>query len=444
METVQQEVEGQAPAAVPVSSQGPQWRPVTCLAFRFVFIYLVLYNLPFPVGTLPHTEKAADKYAAIWHAMVPWVGRHLLHLHQAIAVFTNGSGDTTYDYVLVLCYLLLAAAAAVVWSIADRGRLNYRALHKWLRLYVRFSLGGTMIAYGAFKVIQSQFPAPTLSHLLEPYGESSPMGLLWTQMGASHLYNVFAGLAEMGGGVLLFVPRLTLLGALLLTGALSNVFMLNMSYDVPVKLYSFHLLLMAVFLVAPDLRRIANCLVLSRRVEPAVEEPLFKRKGLNRGALAFQLVFGAVFVGAFLYQSREQTKQYGALAPRPALYGIWSVDEFVLDGAVRPPIMTDGLRWQRLIFEQPEALTVQSMSGADQYFKLKMDAANKTFSLGKFGEKDKNWTAASAFTQPQSDRLMLEGKLDGKPVQVKLERTDTKFLLTTRGFHWINEFPFNR
>jgi hypothetical protein len=51
-----------------------------------------------------------------------------------------------------------------------------------------------MIGYGSYKVIQSQFPAPTLLRLLEPYGQSSPMALLWTLMGASKSYNLFTGL----------------------------------------------------------------------------------------------------------------------------------------------------------------------------------------------------------------------------------------------------------
>jgi len=444
MATAQPEVESQTPAVIPESSREKQWRPVTRIAFRFAFVYLFLYNLPFPLGVLPGTDKAADKYAAIWHAIVPWVGGHVLHLSHPITIFTNGSGDTTYDYVWVLCYLVLAAVATMVWSIADRGRTNDGALYKWLRLFVRLSLGGTMIAYGASKVIQSQFPAPYLARLVQPYGESSPMGLLWTFMGASRAYNVFAGLAEMIGGVLLFVPRLTTLGALILIGVLSNVFMLNMSYDVPVKLYSFNLLLMAVFLAAPDLRRLANFLVLHRAAEPATQDPLFKRRPFNRAALAVQLILGAVFVVTLLYQSRQNTKQYGALAPKSPLYGVWSVDQFGLDGAVRPPLLTDQVRWQRVIFDSVNLLTVQSMNGENQYFRIKLDAAQKTFSLGKYGDQNKNWRADFTFAQPQPGQLVMEGRLDGKSVEVKTHRTDSKFLLNTRGFHWINEYPFNR
>ncbi len=75
------------------------------------------------------------------------------------------------------------------------------------------------------------------------------MGLLWTFMGYSKTYNLFTGLVEFTAGALLFIPRLSTLGSLLSVGALANVLLLNLSYDVPVKLYSFNLLLMGLFLM---------------------------------------------------------------------------------------------------------------------------------------------------------------------------------------------------
>jgi len=58
---------------------------------------------------------------------------------------------------------------------------------------------------------------------------------------------------------------------------LLTVFLLNMCYDVIVKLYSFHLLIIALVLVAPHLRRLADLLLFNRRVEPARETRLFAR-----------------------------------------------------------------------------------------------------------------------------------------------------------------------
>src|SRR5581483_1592624 len=123
-------------------SAAPRWSLASRIAFRLVFAYFVLYNIPFPVGLLPFTDTLSERYDRIWHAIVPWVGKHLLRLSSDITIFTNGSGDTTYNYVQVLCFLVLAVMVAAVWSVLDRKRPNYVRLYQWLRLYVRFALAG--------------------------------------------------------------------------------------------------------------------------------------------------------------------------------------------------------------------------------------------------------------------------------------------------------------
>jgi hypothetical protein len=99
-----------------------------------------------------------------------------------------------------------------------------------------------MITYGVLKVIELQFSPPTPDRLIQTYGESSPMGLIWTLMGFSSLYCFFGGAGEVLGGLLLSLRRTTLLGALVCIGVLANVVMINLSFDVPVKLFSSHLL----------------------------------------------------------------------------------------------------------------------------------------------------------------------------------------------------------
>src|SRR6202035_2551729 len=183
------------------------WSPAKRALFRFVFAYLVLYNFPFPLDYIPYVGMIASPYQELWNALVPWVGRHLFHADAS--VLPNGSGDTTYNYVQVFCFL---AIASIVWTIRDRKRAHYARLHEGLRIYVRFALAAAMISYGAGKVIKSQFPDPSLDRLLQPYGDASPMGLVWTFMGSSTAYTFFAGAAEMIGGLLLTVRRTTLLG----------------------------------------------------------------------------------------------------------------------------------------------------------------------------------------------------------------------------------------
>jgi len=87
--------------------------------------------------------------------------------------------------------------------------------------------------------------------MLEAIGDQSPMGLLWNFMGASAPYTIFGGLGELIGGLLLTNRRTALLGALISAAVMSQVVMLNFSYDVPVKIYSSELLLTARVLIAP-------------------------------------------------------------------------------------------------------------------------------------------------------------------------------------------------
>src|SRR5580765_5723381 len=222
---------GSPPESVPLVS----WSSVTRIGFRLSFVYFILYSFPFPIDLIPFTDFLDANWSRLWRALVPWIAEHVLHLSYKITVFTNGSGDTTFDWIRTLSYAVLAITAAVVWSVLDRKRLNYQKLYGWLRLYVRIVLAAALLSYGAVKVIPNQMPDPPLSRLLTTNGDSAPMSLLWTFMGASRSYEMFAGLMEMLGGILLLFPRFTTLGALVSAATMFNVFMMNMSYDVPVK-----------------------------------------------------------------------------------------------------------------------------------------------------------------------------------------------------------------
>jgi uncharacterized membrane protein YphA (DoxX/SURF4 family) len=435
------------------------WRLATRLLFRFVFSYLILYSIYTYDGLVTFlrfavTGKFPDNLLdPLLHRIVPWVGKHLLHLPKDITVFSNGSGDTTYDWVLVLGSLVLALAAAAVWSVLDGKRPDYRRLHAWLRLLVRFELASEMLTYGFDKVFPLQFGSLTLSRLVVPFGSLTPFRLLWGFMAASKSYTIFSGLAETFGAVFLLIPRFTSLGALVSAGVLINVFALNMSYDVPVKLFSFHLLLMAVFLAAPDLPRLANVLVFNRAAPPAPVTPLSERNWVRRGApIAVGVLGAAVFGAFFVWGWKGYVKNQVTASERPPYYGIWKVDDFAVGEPAGHAIFTDKLwdgmhmqpgdeRWKGLIFERPKALVIQCGNDVMDYVKLELDAAGKTAVLTDDG--DSKWKAVLTLSQPGPQLLSVQGTANGIEVSAKLHRLDeSKVPLTSRGFHFINEHPF--
>ncbi len=433
-------VDASSPEPAPVEATS-RWSLARRILFRFAFAYLVLYNLPFPLSYIPYAEVVYRPYSQLVGFIVSAVGDQVFGVD--VDAQPNGSGDRTWNYVQAFCFLILALAATAIWTFLDRRRANYVRLHEWLRVYVRFALALTLLLYGAIKVIPSQFPAPSLDRLVQPFGDASPMGILWTFMGASAAYTLFSGVCEMLGGFLLVARRTTLLGALVSAGVLVNVVALNIFYDVPVKLFSAHLLLMAVFLILPDLRRLTNLLVLNRPTEPAEIRPLFRRKWLHWSALALRtvLIFGSA--GLYLYQAYEGTKDFGSRAPKPPLYGIWVVDEFEMDGVVRPPLVTDETRWRRLIFGQPGTASIQLMSDTRQRYRIALEPKKKLLHLTK--REDAQAKSSLSYAQPAPGQLTVQGTVDGHEIRARLQRVeDPDFLLLKRGFHWINEVPYNR
>ena len=422
-----------------VINEHPQqrWHPFTRIAFRFAFVYLLLYNLPFPFNVFPYVDKVGAFYDSLWTWLVPRLARTVFH--KEVSTVLNGSGDRTYDFLLVACLLLIALVSTIIWTLLDRKRRAYPTLYRWLNLYVRFVLGTTMIGYGAFKVISSQFPPPTLDRLMQSYGDSSPMGLLWTFMGASEPYTMFVGFAEMISGILLFSRKTSALGALMSVGVLSNVVALNFSYDVPVKLFSSHLLAMAIFLLLPDARRLVNFLILNRPVECVRMEPLFRRTLWHRGAQVVASLFLIAVVGISLYQSYDQRRSFIGLGRSP-LYGIWEVEEFSLG---QPASTASAPRWQRMIFDAPGRVIVETATDPHQRFGLQLDQEKRTLTLRK--REDPGWNTVLTYEQVSPEIVILAGALNGSAVTARLRRSEErKFLLTDRGFHWINEFPFNR
>ena len=138
----------------------------------------------------------------------------MFHATSPLVITGSGSGDKTFDWVEAFCLATLAIVVTIIWSVADRRRPHYASLHKWFRLFLRFALGSTMFTYGFAKAIPLQMPYPSLVRLVEPFGNLSPMGVLWASIGASRSYEIFAGCSEILGGLLLMIPRTALLGAL--------------------------------------------------------------------------------------------------------------------------------------------------------------------------------------------------------------------------------------
>jgi predicted DCC family thiol-disulfide oxidoreductase YuxK len=405
---------------------------------RSLLAYLMLFCFPFPFGAIPGTDLPNDAWESLKRMVV--VPAAQLFFGITITVFPGGSGDTTYNYVELFLYVVTALAIALVWHVRARGSSVSPRTNSFAMTWLRFALASILLSYGWIKVFPLQMPPPGPDRLMNPIGETSPMGLLWTFLGAGAAYQVFGGLLEAISGFLLLFRRTTLAGLLLGVPVLTNVVVMNFCFDVPVKIFSSILLLSALVLLVPYLPR-AAALLLNLPSEPVTPWPSPWPKAFPPRALAWaKAVFVVLF--AFLpgydawqnWQTIRATRAAGGL-----LQGIYRVESFVRDGT---PVTADSdTRWLRVGFNRDRVGSIQWASGSAHRFDMEVDKEKRTLSITHRGEKE---TKTLAYDFLDDGRLRLEGDVEGAHVVAVLRRDETPSVLLSRGFHWINEVPFNR
>jgi hypothetical protein len=432
-----------APAAEEVD-QSTYWEPTTRIAFRFCFVYFGLYVLT--TQMLPGMTLLLPDFGVLppMRNVFLWIGRHILGIAAPISYRTTGSGDKTFNWVQAFSLLLIAATTTAIWSALARRTTHHAKLFAWFRVFMRLALATTFFSYGFSKLIPLQMPTLALTRLVEPFGNFSPMGVLWYSVGVSPAYEIATGAAEVLAGVLLFVPRIATLGAVVGLMDATMIFLLNMTYDVPVKLFSFHLILMLLFLLAPNARNLFDLFVQHQVTTVRCEPALARSRALHRRLVLAQIVYGLFLGGMNLWQGIRSWHTFGAGAPKSPLYGIWEVEEMSVHGMLRPALLSDSARWKRVIFQTPTAASFQRMDDTFRRYGVAIDTGAKQLTLSAAGDSSAaKWSLA--YQRPDHEHLLIDGVMDGTTMHLGLRfRDPDSFLQRSRGFNWVQEVPFNR
>ena len=220
-----------------------------------------------------------------------------------------------------------------------------------------------------------------------------------------------------------------------------------MCYDVPVKLYSFHLLVMALVLTLPDLRGLINFFLLRRSAQahtPALPPPARRSLRYVTWTLQALLIASVIYpdvTGAIITDRQARNNAMD----RSGDHGIWDVDSFLIDGKEASP--TDPRRWRQLVIEYAAwwPVSFSDASKPDSAFQIKAAQQNKVELHDALHNAPTNAPATLTWQQPDPRHLIFTGVIGASPAVIHLSRYDEKqFLLTNRGFHWVSEYPFNR
>lgn len=406
------------------------------LGFLFLSYYIVLYAFSTQFIT-------SAVFVPIWKKVVPWFASLVGH-PETITIFPAGSGDTTYNYYEVLWFAVLAILLAIFTVFLDSRRSNYVQALKWVSLLLRYYLAAQMISYGLAKLYYMQFSYPSAARFDQKLGDFSPMGLLWTFMGYSKGYTMFTGALEFVGGILLLSRYTTTVGALTTFGVMLNVMMLNFCYDVPVKLLSSHLVAFAFFLMLLDGDRLISFFITNRTVKPRMLASIANEKQQKLTTIV-KWILVLSYLGFQIYSANKDSHIYGPKSERPKFHGKYEVYNFEkYNNGTMVDSLAESDTWSAFYQSWEGFAFVKNKDESNSYFDLRVDTNAHILKLRLRNETDTLFQQLK-YDEFTKDRYMLNGYFYGDSLSVIMDKVPlSNYQLDRRGFHWINEYPFNR
>jgi hypothetical protein len=436
-------------------------------AFRFGVVYLALFCLATQIsGSLIANPWFTYRgLGRLWpiREITHWTARTVFGIDTPLDDVSGG--ETVFFWIQWSWVIAASIGITALWTLFDGGSYGSRLARRsseramaalpWLHLALRLLLAASLLEYGMTKVIPTQFPVPPLTVLVTPVGEMTLSALLWTTIGSAPAYQIITGCIEVLAGVLLLLPRTVTLGAVLGLVSLLQVLLLNLTFDIGVKLVTTHLIAMALILLAPEMRSLAAALL---RLEPdspirlkpdstvapdvesgfsrmARHESGFGR--IDRRVALLPIVLGVYLLGVQTWINWRFWEVGGGGRPTSVLYGIWNVERLAVDGESRPVALNDyDRRWRRVIFDAPDELIVQRTDDSFARYGASFDPGRGTIAVTKGGSR--TWTSRLTFDRTADDRLTLDGEMDGHRIEAQLRLMDrSAFPLLNSSFRWI-------
>lgn len=395
---------------------------------RWMIACVLLYMLTVPFSR-PLLPDPGHWTAPLFETLARWTGDHLLHIRRPyVAALLS---DATGLYIHLLHLALLSGLLSLCWTAVDRKAGREARYHRLFHTACRYYLAVQLLSYGLNKVFKWQFFLPEPNTLYTTVGQLPRDLLYWTAMGSSWSYSVFAGGLEVVAGLLLFFRRTTLLGALLSTGVMANVVMINFSYDISVKVYSLFLLLLSLVLVSAGRRRLYP-LIGRPWVPQGKPAPRSGRwYGLVKLLTVAYIVADATFVYFREWNFNDDT------ARRPFLHGAYEVEAFTRNGALLPPLLTDSFRWRRLFVHRRGYLIIQSMQETMTDYPLAYDTVRHQL----HAEGPDGTAAVLDYRLTADSGLYLSGYWQGDSIGATLRKVKLQELpLLQPGFHWTMDW----
>lgn len=421
----------------------PSWK---ILVFGFCFIYFMVLISPWTwLDFIPYVSEITKYAYVVMDWMVQKSNKYIFHV-RPVLVEVNGSGDTSWAWTQLWMMTCISIIGSVIWYMIARTKTNYIELKYLLNLFIRYYVAIVLLGYGLIKVFLLQMWFPSESQLATPLGDFLPMRFSWLFIGYSEPYQIFSGAAETIAGLLLLWRRTATLGTLIGGGVFANVVALNLSYDIPVKLYSIHLFVLCIFLLFQERDRIYHFFIAKRVAAPS---NLYDHAYIGKWKYVRWILKGLIILSSIVLtipQNIESIKdkytpETGTIIPN----GHYEIAEMTKNNV---PVLfsnLDTMQWRNIIIDgkRGSVNTSDTLFGKKRYnrayFSYAVDSSQNLFKIRRQGQ-DTAYFARFKFEQPDSVTIKLQGVLRQDSVKMTWKKIPRHFQLAERQFHWLSEY----
>lgn len=421
---------------------------IRSFALQFGILFLLILTLPL------------DKYYLRQISVIRLGNIHFQDLFQLAnyTPFLGHAGEWGLQSFAGWCWALgLALILSLIWSYYDKKFIgNESYWYYGLRVVLRYRLAIALLSYGFILVFAVQAPYPALSDLHTKYGFFLPWKIYYDSLAVSSAgYAPTLGLIEILGGILLLFRRTTLIGAGIAAFLLINIVLANFAYELGDQVISVYLLLIALVLIGYDAPRLYQLLFKEKTTPSDKFDPVFSGKWSKT-----RLILKGGFVMFFLaYASLLLKNSHTGKWPFPdtpglqGAEGFYDVHQFSFNGVDRPYSLTDSLRWEDVVFEKWNTLSInvnrqvpvnytrpavtyqataflrnyEGLGNGDRLFYTYEIQDNHLTLVNKNDPAD---TYKLDITRPSSGQILLEGSdHSGNRLQIQLNKINKKYLL---------------
>lgn len=405
---------------------------------RFVFLYIVLYIYPYG---FEYIQELTTSDISFWQPITIWFGETFLGWEFNKDYLLNGF-DSKYDFSRFLLIACLAIIGAFIWILIDhKFKFDYNEkLNILLKTLLRYHVGLTLIIYGLSKVFMLQFGEMDLDRLENTTGNHTGMRYLWDFMSYSEFYTRTSGWIELIGGALLLFRRTTFIGAFISFVAMANVVLVDIGYDVRVKMFAIHLFLMTILLLGEDIVRMIDFFIRNKPTLPKINESLLTGKTSKKiGYFLKGAILSYFIISCFTIYPDRISRQKNNRFPFMTQYH--TVDLFVKNGDTLSS--EDATKWKNISINGmsywPETFNLITSDEKQQRFTFEVDSVVKQLKFKPTRSKDSTEYVLN-YQLGDDKTTTFQGIYLGDTLRVETTyKTFEDYPLTKSRFKWITD-----